>query len=570
MTEMDPSLHLKYADAVINKPKHDKITAKRTINNTLALLVVAAVFVAVLACLILAMGPSYIMAPWDVFTLLDEAWRILCGQIAHTDFHNPIGPLTYSLIALGMKIGGVSLAGYTYGNVLFLLVVSLWGGAIFFGRMRPAYALLLTLFVAILSVATRPLGYPPSVTSYAMIYNRYGWILLAMAVVQLFVEPNRDSTNKSRFDAFSVGLLLGFIFYCKISYFVFGAAGLVLAAVLRPPFRKAAPLSALGFVLVCIGTWFTLGVNPADYVSDVLAAGRAQSIDARFWHLIKALVQNFWQIPLAGVVWFLLAAEPASRSRTPRAGSLKLSAVYFFILGTALVLTVSNAVERSDVPLFFVAGIILLQQAERTWNLAPLTEIKKRNWKYIASAAIIVLGFFANIVVKDIWSIGNSLIGSARVATAENEKQRFDAPRLHDFLIPAASEWETSYWEAEKVPEAINDGLQLIRRHIDKNDRIVVLALTDPFSFALGLIPPEGIPVWWDVDFSFNANVHPSDEQIFGKSDFVLYPRLRASDEGCCQENVKLLLRIYGGSLKRDFAEVERSKYWVLLRRTHG
>ena len=167
------------------------MVAKKVVNSTWPFPLIAALFVAALAYLILAMGPSHIMAPWDVFILLNEAWRILCGQVPHTDFHNPIGPLTYSLIALGMKIGDVSLVGYTYGNVLFLVVASIWASLVFFSRLRPIYALLLTLFVAILAVATRPLGYSPSITTYAMIYNRYGWILLAIVNVQLFVAPDR-------------------------------------------------------------------------------------------------------------------------------------------------------------------------------------------------------------------------------------------------------------------------------------------------------------------------------------------------------------------------------------------
>ena len=546
------------------------MTGKKFPANTWITLFIATGFVAILAYEMLATGPSYIMAPWDVFILLDEAWRILCGQIPHTDFHNPIGPLTYSLVALGMKVSGLSLAGYTFGNVLFLVVISIWGGLIFFTRMRPSYALLLTLFVAILSVAPRPLGYPVSITTYAMIYNRYGWILLTLATVQLFVEPDRDTANKSRLDAFSTGLLLGFLFYCKITYFVLGVAALVLAGILRAPVRRALFFSVVGFVLVCIATWLALGVNPADYGRDVLAAGEAQSLVERLWHLIKALVQNFWQIPLAGAVWYLLVAEPVRRHRAYWIDTIKPSVIYLFILGTALVLTISNAVERSDVPFFFVAGIILLQQSERAWGLSPWTEIKNKNWRYIASLAIIVLGFFANIVVKDIWALGDSLIGNADAAATADRTQQFDAERLHDFLIPATSRWKTSYWQANKVPEAINDGLHLVRRHIGKNDQILVLALTDPFSFPLGLIPPKGIPVWWDLNFSFNAKEHPPYEKVFGNINFVLYPILRASDAGCCRDNVEALLKIYGASLKKDFTEVERSKYWVLMERAHN
>ena len=531
--------------------------------------IIAALMIAVLGTLTLTTGPSYIMAPWDVFTLLGEAWRIVCGQVPHTDFHNPVGPLPYFLIALGMKISGLSLAGYVYGNALFFFVVSSWGAAVFFGRMRPAYAFLLTSFIAVLSVATRPLGYDPSITSYAMIYNRYGWVLLTIAFVQLFIAPEKDSAGKARADAASTGLLLGLLFYCKITYFGLGVTGLALAAILRVPIRKELRFAVAGFALVCVAVWMTLGVTPTDYVKDVLAAGQAQSFEGRLWRLIKAAAHNFWQVPLAGVVWLLSAVEPARQNRVRWYGALKPSLVYFFILGAGWILTATNAVERSDVPFFFVAGIILLHQSERTWGLAPSSEFKAKNWKYIASTVIVVFVFFANIVVKDLWSIGNSFVGSLHAKSAENEMQRFDSARLRNFRIPATSHWRTAYWQANEVPAAINDGLSLIRRHVDKNDQIVVLALTDPFSFALGLVPPKDVPLWWDLDFSFNRGVHPSPEQLFAHADYVLYPVLRESDKGCCYETVETLLKLYGDYIGKHFIAEERSSSWALLKRAN-
>lgn len=62
------------------------------------------------------------MAPWDIFILLDGGWPISSGQVPHTGFHNPIGDLPYWLTALGMRIGPPSLASFVHGNVLFLLV----------------------------------------------------------------------------------------------------------------------------------------------------------------------------------------------------------------------------------------------------------------------------------------------------------------------------------------------------------------------------------------------------------------------------------------------------------------
>jgi len=55
-----------------------------------------------LVLLLAWLGPSIIvMAPWDQFPLLDSGWRILIGQVPHTDFYNPSGPLTYAFVTRG-------------------------------------------------------------------------------------------------------------------------------------------------------------------------------------------------------------------------------------------------------------------------------------------------------------------------------------------------------------------------------------------------------------------------------------------------------------------------------------
>jgi hypothetical protein len=224
----------------------------------------------------------------------------------------------------------------------------------------------MTLFVATLSVATRPLGYHPSVTTYAMIYNRYAWVLLILVLVQLFVADGRETKWKNRFDAASVGLLLGCLFFCKISYFIVGATAMGLALVLRPRLRIAVFLTAACFVLICFGVWLAFGVSAADYIRDIQAAGQAQSLAHRLRTLVRALAHNFWQVPLAAAVWYLLAKPRDWRNREAWPDTLRVTAVYLFILTAALFLTVGNAEERSDIPLFFVAGVVLLHRRARS------------------------------------------------------------------------------------------------------------------------------------------------------------------------------------------------------------
>src|SRR5262245_41222233 len=124
------------------------------ISRSLALLCIAAV-----AGIVLVIGPSYIAAPWDVFVLIDGAWRICSGQIPHTDFHNPIGALVYAVFALGMEINGPSLQALAYGNAIFLTLVGLWTIAVSYKRLTPVFGLVLTAFIVVLLAATRPLGY---------------------------------------------------------------------------------------------------------------------------------------------------------------------------------------------------------------------------------------------------------------------------------------------------------------------------------------------------------------------------------------------------------------------------
>src|SRR5436309_15066133 len=64
-------------------------------------------------------SPAPIGAPWDVFVLLDGAYRMSLGQVPGTDFGNPVGPMVYGLTSVGMKWQGQpSLASVAYGNLV--------------------------------------------------------------------------------------------------------------------------------------------------------------------------------------------------------------------------------------------------------------------------------------------------------------------------------------------------------------------------------------------------------------------------------------------------------------------
>ena len=264
--------------------------------------------VAALAALVIYNGPSHIVAPWDVFVLLDSGWRIISGQIPHTDFHNPIGPLTYELIALGMRLAGPSLRSIGYGDVIFLFGATTWAWLIARRRLAGLNCFLFILFVAILSLATRPLGFDPHVTTYALIYNRYGWVLYSLLLVQLFIEPQAITRASKAWDSLSIGLLLGLLFFDKITFFAAGFAAITLEALLRRSSLHSIGVQLVGFLSVCAAMSWVFQISTLNYLQDVISAGRAQSLALRLHFLGSSLKHNSLNILLFGTILLLLYA----------------------------------------------------------------------------------------------------------------------------------------------------------------------------------------------------------------------------------------------------------------------
>lgn len=134
-------------------------------------------------------GPSAGRGPWDVFTLLNGAYRIYHGQAPSTDFSNPIGPLVYGLAAIGMHFS-LSLRAVTYSQMIFVAIVSPLAWTVSSRRLPAPYAAGFTVFVAWLAISVRPLAYSYKTMSYAMLYNTDAWLLYATLLL-LVLLPRR-------------------------------------------------------------------------------------------------------------------------------------------------------------------------------------------------------------------------------------------------------------------------------------------------------------------------------------------------------------------------------------------
>lgn len=525
-------------------------------------------------------GPAPIVAPWDVFTLLNGAYRIYEGQAPSTDFSNPIGPLVYGLAAIGMHLQhGTSLRAVTYGQVIFLALASVLAWLVSSRRLPGLYAMAFTVFVAFLSVSVRPLGYSPWTTTYAMLYNRDGWLLYSTLLLLVFLPRLPRFTDQTRrsgaVDGLILGVLLGLLFYDKITFFIAGLAAVGLGLALRTlPRNWRLTAAAVGGVLVVgVAVRILFRLSTTAYLRDVIEAAKVQVASHRAGMLADTII---WTAPVTIVTAVLVGVLLAWARREPQRlrQTVLFSLAVAFVLCSSILLSAGNADEKSDLPALVVIPLLavaFLQPVLPRWAGGAAAS-RSRAWPksaypaLLVAVALLLVGTTAPIVGKDLLSLGKTVHDRGQV-TAAPAGQQFDAAALNEFVIPADAQWETAYRVAHEVPSMINNGLQLLRQNIRSgDDTVFTLAYTDPFSMALHTPLSDCGLLWWDLGYDFNLEHHPSAGCAIGDADWVMIPRM-IKGQGCCQATVSVMLRLYSGYLSRHYQEVQETSDWILLRR---
>jgi hypothetical protein len=511
-------------------------------------------------------GPAPITGPWDVMALLDGAWRIVSGQVPHTDYHNPIGPLTELAIAFGMKIGVRSTLAIVIGSVLLLAVLLPWFWRIASRRLPAALAFASVLFAGVLLVSPRPLGYAIRDTTYAMLYNRQGYVLLSMLLIGVFIPRRAPPGDGSAIDGFSIGLLSGLLLYCKITYFAIAAASLLLAPIL---IRRSKPwflAATAGFVAVCAAFFLLFHINPHSYLADIATAGRSQATGMRLGLLRHAAQNNFLWIYLLFVCTGS-CAWAGLRPGKPWLGLISPWLKTAWIVAAALGIESGNTAQGAGIedPLFFVAGVIAIESLCR-----GSSEPGPRPASRLALGVGVLLTlpiFGGTIFARDLASLAYAAKWNLIDRPLFPEDRRIHSAPLRDFLVPASTGHITSYWPAREYPARMNEGLDLLHKHLEKGDRIATIGLTNPFSFALGLAPARDGNQWWDLDISFNRHNHPTPIDFLGDATLVMVPRPIPGVRGWGFDTVAIMLDLYGGYLRANFEPVDSSEAWTLYRR---
>jgi hypothetical protein len=493
----------------------------------------------------------------DLLIPLDAAWRVCSGQIPHNDFYSPLGPVFVYWAALWMKLLGPVPSIVHYSIVAQGVVVAVCAGYIGRARLTALSSWLFCSVVLLLAVAPFPVGWPPEVLDSAMSYNRLGFAILAILIVEAAL-PIRQTRGSPAVAAAIAGASFGVLVLLKLNFAAIGAGTQLLVLLHREraaAIRKRARYLALGAGSVAFIFFVLLGVHPASFLSDMLML---RSVFAESHpHLAAELIALLKEL-LPRVLGFgvLLALSARWQRQTPDEAARptrRLWLAFSFLLAADLALGISN----TQPPALTLTPFIALLAFETFGPERPrLTASATSHPGSTTRAALIHI---ARVVPALAW-LGVLLLSSATepllgLRASLDEKW---SPRRWSYGLVGQGPGSVSVLApTDPYPLLERDGSALLRRNLRPGDEVVTLDFTNPFNFGLRLPPPGGDALWWHLGKTFTQRTFPAPARVFASATLILIARRWAHD----------VSPIYETFIAAHYERVDVSPHWQLFRR---
>src|SRR5664280_2661884 len=450
--------------------------------------------------------PPVVMFGHDIFFFLDNSYRVLQGQIPHRDFQSAWGPLIYLIDAVGLKLSALRPEGLGYATALFGTLVSIWAYLVARRRVSPVAACVIGIYTLLLITAPFSLGYGPLNFSHAMIYNRYGFALLGIIVLEC------AGTSPGAGGGWSTGIAVGLLVFLKVTYAVV-AIPLIMIAGGTNLFRKRRLLALCGGgAVVAILVLLYLRFDLAGMAGDLAMAASGRS---RSWRPREIFLLGFGHLAESVPLLLLALAVGASRLRWCAI------AVATLALGGFLL---STNHQPSTLALNGFVAVVLADAFFRQHQAARKS----------AEAVVVVFLAFACLA-----PLG---------------------------LPPSPFETETGGPEYVRV---INDGLALLRRRTGPRDGVLTIDMMNPFNYLLDRPSPTGGLAAGAYNYVISDAAHPSGERWAGNARYVMVRKYSpgVEDYGIESYHIDGIRRIYQPVLDQRFQVLEETAHWILYRR---
>ena len=494
----------------------------------------------------------------DTFYFLENGWRTLYGLRPQLDYWSPWGPLMFLIVASGMKLANASPNAIGYGSSLFGLAIGLWTYRLGRHRFASVPRLAFSLFAVLLVVAPYPLGVWPLTSSHAMLYNRYGYALVALVIVECFQPPEERAGELA--GGGSSGAAAALALFLKASFFFVALPLIAFSLFFRRPKATRLLGLALGFGAVALMgiAYLRFDVPAIVNALRMAAAARAQALSPQtpLWTIEGNFPPLFLALALALGASFL---NSGARNRWTQM-QLPFLAVVVYLADIGLLAT--NAQTRA-LPLLSVYSLLVINRLVIARNQSR-PESRREQLPYHAALLILFSLIFLPPLCSDVAGLAAGTLRKAHPSQARSPV-RFIEPRLSALIL--YDSWDASGFQknanGSTYTTYVNDGTSLLRRYCSSADRVLTMDMQNPFPYALGWRPPLGGLASLTLNFTVSAQYRPSFDAFFGDSTVVMVPKRPAQ----VHELLDGFYAIYFPVLTQRFSLAAQSDWWWLYKR---
>lgn len=461
----------------------------------------------------------------DDFFFLENGWRAIHGQRPQLDYFSSWGPVTFLAMAFGLKLARYSPNGIGYANAAAGLAIGLWAFGLGRKRLTSNANLALALYLALLVCSPYALGTLPLLSTHAMLYNRYGYALVALAMVECFMPVEGMKRGSAEYaGGFSTGAAAAITLFLKASFFAasipFVAASFVFFGLGA---RRLVGL-ILGFSAVGMAFMAYLRFDFAGVLVGLRAAAGARAETwslGTLWHASELNVPSLGLAVALGIGALFLSR--GARTRFDRTHAPLFMALLVYFADIALLSTNSQSNSLPLLPAFaLLAGSWLSALRQRSSPAELRGSLPFQASLFVLCGVLLVPQAASDAIglAAAAWSKAHPPLPACAV--------RFDEPRLSGLIL--CDSRANRYDKQENsngslYTSAVNEGAALLRLHATSADKVLTMDMQNPFPYALGWPPPGGGMASVSFDFTFSARYRPSFDAYFGDATIVMLPR---------------------------------------------
>ncbi|MFW5753155.1 MAG: hypothetical protein ACOCYV_03825, partial [Planctomycetota bacterium] len=510
--------------------------------------------------------------PWSSFILLDAGWRTANGQVAHVDFHSPVGFIYTGLLGALMRLGGAGPRALALLPLALLVPCALWVWWVSVRRFAPAAAVAVASMAILHLLAIGMFGMAGDAgLSYAGQYSRVAWAVFMVLALQAVVPP-RVATARTRMIEWCIaGLAVAFLLGTKFTYGLAAVPLLGLGAWLQRDARPwLVPATAAVSCVVAFGLALVLtGSSVGAYLADLALVARSNqqnSLGLLRDEILEAPLL-LATITLLCLLWLL----PRSRSVDPLRGlgpvpGSWIAIALVTVLGLGLSATNGGEIASPVYPLLIALALGLVSAG----SAAPAAALSARRSGALLAAVVIAavcaglaqpllqVGAYRVRVGDDhAWhaaTVSPTLDGTWFALVA---RPPVDADALYADLVQNRKTYHPLlFWYA------LRDGIALLDAHSDEPAVVASTDFINPFPFAMAWPSPRGDCLYWHYGRNVGPGLDLDPASVFAEVDLIMDPVRPIIARTCAFKWER-----YGSWLDAHFTHIATTQWWRLYAR---